>query len=122
MSYLILSSTFNAIEIIGIIASVVIILSFLFSKEILIRTVNIIGAIVFVVYGFLNNAISVWVLNIMLIVVHVVYIFLYFYKKKNKKNISTTEKLLYLQENLDNLNKEEIKTKLSEIQEDLKGK
>ena len=50
-------------EILGIIASVFVLISFLFKKERSIRLVNIFGAIMFVIYGVLINALSIWLLN-----------------------------------------------------------
>ena len=65
-------------EIIGTIASVMVLISFLMNSEIKIRIVNIIGALIFVIYGILINAFSVWFLNSALCIVHL-------YKlKKNK--------------------------------------
>lgn len=65
-------------EIIGTIASVMVLISFLMNSEIKIRIVNIIGALIFVIYGILINAFSVWFLNGALCIVHL-------YKlKKNK--------------------------------------
>lgn len=58
------------IELIGIIATGVVVVSFLFTGETKIRVLNILGAIIFVVYGVLINSISVWLLNGVLIVVH----------------------------------------------------
>jgi len=62
------------VEIIGIIASVIILIGFLFRKETTIRKINIVGALFFVIYGIINNAISVWFLNGMLIVIHLYYL------------------------------------------------
>ena len=62
------------IEIIGILASCFVLMSFIFRKEVFIRSVNIIGALLFVIYGILAGALSVWLLNGILIAVHVYYI------------------------------------------------
>lgn len=62
------------IEVIGVIASCFVLLSFVFKKATTIRTVNIIGATLFVVYGILSNALSVWLLNGVLIFVHIYYL------------------------------------------------
>lgn len=56
-------------EIVGIVAGVLIIISFLMKGEMKIRAVNIIGAVLFVVYGVLISSISVMFLNIGLFVV-----------------------------------------------------
>ena len=62
------------IEILGIVATLFVLLSFLFNKQKTIRIVNIIGAVVFVVYGILINSISVWLLNGALIGIHIYYL------------------------------------------------
>ena len=61
-------------EIIGIIATLFVLLSFLFKDAKTIRTVNIIGAILFVVYGWNLHALSVWLLNGVLVAIHILYI------------------------------------------------
>ena len=62
------------IEVIGIVATLFVLLSFLFKKPYKIRIVNILGALLFVIYGLLLNAWSVWILNLILIFVHIYYI------------------------------------------------
>ncbi len=57
-------------EAIGILASIMVLISFIANGEKQIRTLNIIGATLFVVYGLLINAFSVWFLNGMLLLVH----------------------------------------------------
>ena len=61
-------------EILGILASIFVLISFLFKKERSIRLVNIFGATLFVIYGILINAFSVWFLNGILILVHLYYL------------------------------------------------
>lgn len=58
-------------ELIGVIASVMVLVSFVMNGEKKIRIVNIIGALLFVVYGLLINAFSVWFLNGALLFVHI---------------------------------------------------
>lgn len=58
------------VEIIGTIASVIVLLSFLVTDEYRIRIINIYGAALFVVYGVMSGAFSVWLLNGILILVH----------------------------------------------------
>lgn len=62
------------IEILGILASTLVLISFLFKKERSIRLVNILGAIMFVIYGLLINALSVWLLNGILIFIHLYFL------------------------------------------------
>lgn len=61
-------------EIIGTIASIIVLISFLMNNEKLIRLVNIIGALLFVIYGITINAFSVWFLNGALILIHIYYL------------------------------------------------
>lgn len=57
-------------EIIGTIASLIVLISFTFKRERKIRIINIIGAILFVFYGALNGSFAVWFLNAALILIH----------------------------------------------------
>ena len=61
-------------EIIGILASIIVLISFLFNNEKRIRMINIIGAILFVIYGISTNSISVLFLNGTLILIHIYYL------------------------------------------------
>ena len=57
-------------ELIGTLASIIVLISFIAKGENKIRIINIIGALMFVVYGLLINAFSIWFLNGMLILIH----------------------------------------------------
>ena len=57
-------------ELIGTLASIIVLISFIVKGEKNIRLINIIGAFVFVIYGLLIKAFSVWFLNGMLILIH----------------------------------------------------
>lgn len=59
------------IEGLGIVASVLVLISFLFNNAMAIRAVNVMGAIMFVVYGIAIDAFSVWFLNGGLVLVHI---------------------------------------------------
>lgn len=59
------------VEYLGVLASVLVLISFVMNGEKTIRLVNIIGAIMFVIYGICINAFSVWFLNAMLVLVHI---------------------------------------------------
>ena len=61
-------------EIIGGIATIFVILSFLMRDERKIRIINIFGAILFVIYGLGINAFSTAVLNAVLVLVHLYYL------------------------------------------------
>lgn len=58
------------VEIIGIIATLFILLAFSLNDKKLIRLVDSIGALLFVIYGILINSLSVWLLNICLIIIN----------------------------------------------------
>jgi len=58
------------IEVLGTLASILVLVSFMMKNEKMIRSVNIIGAVIFVVYGICINAFSVWFLNGALCIVH----------------------------------------------------
>lgn len=62
------------VEALGIIATIFVLLSFLFRAEKKIRIVNIIGAALFVAYGILMGALSVWLLNALLIIIHIYFL------------------------------------------------
>lgn len=68
------------IEIIGIIAGLIVLGSFLLKGERKIRSVNIFGAMVFVIYGILISSYATILLNGGLIVVHIYYLY-----KRGKK-------------------------------------
>lgn len=57
-------------EILGTLASIIVLISFLMKGEFKIRVVNIFGAICFVIYGIMINAFSVWFLNGALVLIH----------------------------------------------------
>lgn len=57
-------------ELIGTLASVLVLISFIMNGEVKIRVVNIFGAILFVIYGFFIQSLSVAFLNGVLLVVH----------------------------------------------------
>ena len=67
-------------EYIGLLASLMVFISFIFKEEYKIRLINIIGAILFVIYGILINSLSVWFLNGGLVFVHIYYLYKH-YKK-----------------------------------------
>jgi len=71
-------------EIIGIAASVLVLVSFLFKNIRTIRIISIVGCIVFVVYGILIGALSIWLLNGALILVHIFFLIRMRLNKKKK--------------------------------------
>ena len=73
------------IEILGTVASVLVLISFLMTNEFKIRCINIIGALVFVIYGLAISAFSVWFLNGALVLIHIYFLF------KHKQNASNSK-------------------------------
>jgi hypothetical protein len=69
------------VEALGILATIFVLISFLFKSTLKIRLVNIIGAVLFVIYGLLINSISVWLLNGALIIIHLYFIIKKEYQK-----------------------------------------
>ena len=71
-------------EVIGLIATSFVLLSFLMKRIEAVRIVNIIGAACFVIYGILIGSLSTWIMNGALIVIHIIYLFRIFkgYKEK----------------------------------------
>lgn len=71
------------VEIIGLLGTVFVLISFFMKDVKKIRCVNIIGAILFVIYGAIINAVATWILNGVLVVVHIVFLIK---DKQNKSN------------------------------------
>lgn len=61
-------------EVIGVAASLLVLVSFLFEKQETVRKINIFGALLFVLYGLLLGAFSIWFLNGVLILIHLFYL------------------------------------------------
>lgn len=61
-------------EIIGLLGTLFVLLSFLMKDLKKVRIINIIGAVLFVVYGVLINAYSTWILNGVLIIIHIIFL------------------------------------------------
>ncbi|MDY4788898.1 MAG: YgjV family protein [Bacilli bacterium] len=78
-------ANFNVYEIIGLVATLLVLISFSLNGERKIRMVNVIGASFFVVYGILINSLSTWVLNSFLIIIHATKLYKT-YKKEREKN------------------------------------
>jgi len=64
----------DAVEWVGIIASVFVLISFMMRDIRVIRIIGIIACIVFVAYGLLIDAVSIWLLNGILIFIHLFYL------------------------------------------------
>ncbi len=61
-------------EIIGILGTLFVLLSFLMKDLKKVRIINIVGASLFVIYGILINALATWLLNAILIIIHLIYL------------------------------------------------
>lgn len=91
MLYTLLASDFwnGLVEILknewlGIVASAFILVSFLFSKQLITRLINMVGCVIFVVYGLLLPTYSTAFMNGALFIVHIVFIVKdYLARKKN---------------------------------------
>ena len=59
---------------IGIIASVIVAISFVFKSQRKVRIVNTVGSIIFIVYGSLISSISIIFLNVTAIVINIIYL------------------------------------------------
>ena len=66
-------------EIIGLLGTLFVLISFLMKEVKLIRIINIVGAVLFVIYGLLIGALSTWLLNAILVIIHIIYLL----KRKN---------------------------------------
>ena len=72
-------------EWLGIIASAFILVSFLFTKQMVTRLINMVGCIVFVIYGLLLPTYSTAFMNGALFIVHVIYLTKDFLARKKEK-------------------------------------
>lgn len=78
-------------EWLGIIASAIVLVSFLTSNQIKTRIINLVGCVVFIVYGLLLPAYSTAFMNLALLVVHIVFLTKYFIKRRKEKNFGNQE-------------------------------
>lgn len=74
-------------EVIGIVATIFVLISFLMNTKTKIRAVNIVGSALFVVYGILISSFSTYLLNGTLILIHIY--FLTRREEKHEKNGET---------------------------------
>lgn len=110
----------NTNEIIGIVAGIFVLTSFLFRKELFIRLINIVGASLFVAYGALIGSISVLVLNAILVTVHIAYILLSYLKKKKEKECMISNILSDLKKlEITNDNEKIIKENILKLEEEI---
>lgn len=79
-------------EWLGLVASAIVLISFLFSNQIKTRIINMVGCIVFVVYGMLLPAYSTAFMNFALLIVHIVFLAKHFIKRRKEKDSQKEEK------------------------------
>ena len=79
-------------EWLGLLASVVVLVSFLTSNQIKTRIINSVGCVIFVVYGFLLPAYSTALMNGAMLIVHAVFLIKHFVKKSKEKKLKLLEK------------------------------
>jgi hypothetical protein len=73
----------GAVEILGFIAGLTVLASFVLKGEFRIRLANSVGAALFAIYGVLLGAWAIWFVNVALIIIHIVYLI----KKPNGKEV-----------------------------------
>lgn len=73
----------NNVEVLGLLATLLVVVSFLFQSVVLIRVVNMLGAVLFVAYGLLIHSPSVAIVNIVVIVVQVLQLVKLWRKARN---------------------------------------
>ena len=69
----------NYIEILGIIASILIVLSALsktttFTGTIWLRSMNIVGSVAFILYGYFVNAFATMLCNVVMLIISIIYL------------------------------------------------
>ena len=72
-------------EWLGLIASAIVLISFLTSNQIKTRIINMVGCIVFIVYGILLPAYSTAFMNLALLIVHIIFLAKYFIQRRKEK-------------------------------------
>ena len=66
-------------EVIGLCASIFVLISFIPKDIKVIRCINIVGCIIWIIYGVITGALSVWIMNLLVMIVHLIHLL------KNKK-------------------------------------
>lgn len=88
------------VEILGYVASLVVLISLLMSSVKKLRWINMIGSVVFAVYGFLIGAIPVAVMNLGIVCINLYYLY-QMYSKKDYFTLLPLNDALYFQNFLD---------------------
>lgn len=71
-------------EILGLIATILIVLSMCFKNIKIIRFINLIGSVCFVIYGLSIGALYTWIANTILIFVQIYYLIKIYKEERNK--------------------------------------
>lgn len=79
-------------EWLGIIASAIVLVSFLTTNQIKTRIINSVGCVVFIIYGLMLPAYSTAFMNIAMLVVHTVFLTKHFIKRHKEKHAEAEEK------------------------------
>ena len=79
-------------EWLGIIASAIVLVSFLTTNQIKTRIINSVGCVVFVIYGLMLPAYSTAFMNIAMLAVHTVFLTKHFIKRHKEKCAEAEEK------------------------------
>lgn len=58
-------------EIIGLVASIFVLTSFIPKDVKLIRCINIVGCVIWVIYGLIVHGLSVWLMNLLVMIIHI---------------------------------------------------
>jgi hypothetical protein len=82
------------IDILGYLASLIILISLLMNSVKRLRWINLFGAILFAAYGFILNAIPVGLMNSGIVVINIYYLF-HMYTKKDYFSLLTTKDATY---------------------------
>lgn len=78
-------------EVVGIVASLFVFLSFFWSNEKMTRIINMVGCVVFVVYALLIGSLSVMIMNSACLILHIVKLVQMRKKAKNDKQQTDDE-------------------------------
>jgi len=71
-------------EFLGLIATILIVLSMCFKNIKIIRFINLIGSLCFVIYGLSIRALYTWIANLILIFVQIYYLIMIYKEEKSK--------------------------------------
>ena len=79
-------------EWLGIIASTIVLVSFLTTNQIKTRIINSVGCVGFIIYGLMLPAYSTAFMNIAMLVVHIVFLAKHFIKRHKERHAEAEEK------------------------------